>query len=287
MILLHNSCSQLMRNFIEGGHKIACQKGVPVKISDYIPTSNSSLEQCYKCDCPDHFVRCSSYNQTSKCRTQSTNDDKVLEMTTNREIKTTHIANKTNAELKINFKNLSLADRLIKSTNQSKARSASPITNASKRNADDLLKVGATTYHLSGKPELNLTQNASSHLTLAAEALGLNPDEFTRKREGLLRRIKSMTNQSSITMTINSNGSDAQIGLSVYETDYFNNNQVLLPCGEPRLQACQVSRFLGSSDSVIIGPLTRDPKLFTPLITEIKQSRRPFAVKKLSLHIRE
>lgn len=54
-------------SFFEKGHDIPCSKGRPVNILDFIKNAPQSLNLCYRCECPNSFIKCNRYNHSVDC----------------------------------------------------------------------------------------------------------------------------------------------------------------------------------------------------------------------------
>lgn len=73
LIILNDALlPSIATSFLEMGSEIPCQKGLPVRIQDYIPSAPTSLNSCFRCDCPNNVIKCRKLNRTSKCDTNRT-----------------------------------------------------------------------------------------------------------------------------------------------------------------------------------------------------------------------
>lgn len=266
-------------NFFDGGRKIACRKNRHIQISDYIPITGSNIEQCFKCDCPDNFIRCFRYGSTSKCLQQYKPDG------TN--------GRRSNSTARVNIKPVvKFKERLaLNSTNVAENRTKTELVKndsgkkitldvkpkATNQTGDDVIKLGQITFHLTGAPELrngsgsDISQpsNDTMHSIVAAEVLGLKPDEFEKKRQQLLEKLRQKSTRSSNnnSTSIVSNIQHVRGPLSLnepsplepYPSNVTNERPfriILLDVGKRKFSNDSNERYTPHSNNYATGPLT-------------------------------
>ena len=156
---------------LKGGHQIACRRNdESVNIAHYIPSFKASPQKsCYKCACKNGFVACERVERPIGCRTNGpVGDDDLL------------------GELPdvVTLK----ASRL--NPNQMLSRpGAHVLSKLNRTQSGPSLKIRKTHFQLEDKSDSSNSSSDSQHLKIAAQALGLDLEQFRARRENLLARI--------------------------------------------------------------------------------------------------